>query len=412
MEILNRTKPIKKAASSYTTIEVVQSKYLRENTFFVREEGTQNIFYSICTNTDCQRVTEKLSAELTTKAQNLHPNYLSPTDFEVTEVTHFCSIYNEIKAYYPWRLGGDLASILNERISSTKHFSANDIADILKDCTHGLDHLFNRLGYTCSSISPSQIIRGDRDYSVFDEPFPIKVITNTSGNDIERFYLSPEMFKRKRSVLIDPLGEEKSVVFTLGLILLECCILKRSQRLFGNGMAPQIIKSLLEEYIKEMEIALKYEKKLPIIIRRMLDIEPTNRPSLKEILEYMTILRSPKKVVHFGTDQKVFRFNTSQEVSPGANRQQFIETRPISNRIQIERSPNSKDFGTPCRSPNRQYFPRGVDPLSFNYPGTSLRNSPPRPAIPTAVYASPLRTIIAGARRTFVDQPVQIVGRY
>ena len=100
------------------------------------------------------------------------------------------------------------------------------------------------------------------------------------------YYMSPELFKNKPY-------NHKSDVWALGCILYEMCVMRHAFDANSiNALASKIIRG------DRAQLAGNFSPKLKQLVASMLDVNPSNRPSVKDILHLPVVKRAVRRFVH------------------------------------------------------------------------------------------------------------------
>ena len=100
------------------------------------------------------------------------------------------------------------------------------------------------------------------------------------------YYMSPELFKNKPY-------NHKSDVWALGCILYEMCVMRHAFDANSiNALASKIIRG------DRAQLAGAFSPKLKELVGVMLDVNPSNRPSVKDILHLPIVKRAVRRFVH------------------------------------------------------------------------------------------------------------------
>ena len=100
------------------------------------------------------------------------------------------------------------------------------------------------------------------------------------------YYMSPELFKNRPY-------NHKSDVWALGCILYEMCVMRHAFDANSiNALASKIIRG------DRAQLAGQFSPKLRELVGVMLDVNPSNRPSVREILHLPVVKRAVRRFVH------------------------------------------------------------------------------------------------------------------
>ena len=100
------------------------------------------------------------------------------------------------------------------------------------------------------------------------------------------YYMSPELFKNKPY-------NHKSDVWALGCILYEMCVMRHAFDANSiNALASKIIRG------DRAQLAGAFSPKLKELVGVMLDVNPSNRPGVKDILHLPIVKRAVRRFVH------------------------------------------------------------------------------------------------------------------
>jgi hypothetical protein len=163
---------------------------------------------------------------------------------------------------------------------------------MLYDVLNGLYHM-KLMGVSHGLVSPDFVARTTTGYAVLDDPLHdcfgvIKLDRYFKENRLRGVYLSPEAFKAalRKNRSDQCFNIEKADVFSFGMVILEAALLTKLDAIYESPN-PQtgIDVNGLDHYIAAMQERYPENNLLTSTVLKMLEIDPEDRPDLKELFE-------------------------------------------------------------------------------------------------------------------------------
>jgi len=173
------------------------------------------------------------------------------------------------------RMKETLATNLKARKTNSKPFPEKEIIQHFYSITCGLKYLHGKKFY-----------HGDirHDNLSFDENGNLKIanvgiVKHVEDKDLTYYSSAPEIFgaSPKKDQLF------KADVWSLGVVILELCAL--DSQLLDASLPQDKLQSKLDELFGSLEG--KYQKELIILIKKLLSLDPAERPDIVQIKDYL-----------------------------------------------------------------------------------------------------------------------------
>lgn len=212
------------------------------------------------------------------KKRREKPNvYFVPfTSYTVENLKNFCSSFYKVNITMPYP-SETLQKEVDLRDKSNQHFTSKELTFILYNMIYGLGHM-QEMGIGHGKLSPHFLARTTTGYAIMEDPLsqPKTLVPLPKMGDV---YWSPEKYQGKAAT--DPeYSVLKSDVFSAALIVLKLATSRSTRPLYSNGR-------FVCEYLKDLYLDLKHKYEgnnlLITTIKKMLDVEPKERPSFQEI---------------------------------------------------------------------------------------------------------------------------------
>lgn len=247
----------------------------------VKRKDNQNL--SVIKQMDLSLMDEKGVKLCYKEAQILkilkHPNIIKLQEVYKTKRGHLHIVMEHAD-------DGDLMSHIQERKSSGKYFSEDEVLNIFTQIGLALKHAHDRK-ILHRDLKPSNVFMMKGGMVKLGDFGVAGVIEHTkSYKDTflgTPLYMCPEMLKQERY-------DTKSDIWSLGVVLYELCALRLP---FEGGNISEIVKAVVvQEGYKE--IPSDYSDDIKKLIKKMLSKEPSKRPNINSIVRYPLIEQRAK----------------------------------------------------------------------------------------------------------------------
>jgi len=280
--------------------------------------------------------------------------YVPIADFKEEQSKEFCSEMHKIVILFPFP-EEDLRKEIIERNTNDQPYSNKEITTMLYDIVNGMAHL-QSLGIYHTRFAPEFVALTTTGYAIVEDPICDKSIPRRSSKIFE----SPESFtslKMGKTInLNNQIGVHCSDVFSCGLVLLNAALLRDLDELYLGGKAKNIDLKALQACIQEFEERYPDNNLLRTTIKKMLEIDPKERPCFKEIKEKLPEYRLIKEF-----------FKTNPDSIPPKKRVSDADRNPIFNEPipRIIEEEAKEEVSPAATAPKEE--PRGVPfHMSFN----------------------------------------------
>lgn len=216
-----------------------------------------------------------------------HPNVLSYKDSFIDQDNY----YNIVTAFCG---GGDISQIIEKHKEKNEFFTEEKILNWLIQLLLGLSYIHSK-GIIHRDIKPQNIFIQNK-YLICIGDFGIakninQTQTQTIGTSIigTPLYMSPESYNNPKY------NKFPSDIWSMGCCLFELCNLDHA---FGGDSLNAVFNKVREG--KRPPINKKYSSELKYIVDSMLDIKPSKRPTITQLIESNNFLR--QKVAKFIDD--------------------------------------------------------------------------------------------------------------
>lgn len=238
-----------------------------------------------------------------------HPNLLKFVDYSTISTQEGGFYDSKIRLFYEYHQN-TIKSEISIRKKNGYDFASEEITYLFYDMIEACAYLENK-GVSHGDLCPEIILLSEEGKFVLGDKlrykarFPQNLIDRYIRN--RNLYVSPEVFdgiKKRDSRELENLISYKSDVFVMGLCFLEVGILFEPTKIFEKTLK-KVDSKLLEKFILNFETRYGNNYLVCSILRKMLEIDPINRPSFldlkyalpnrEDIEKYFFPLRSNKK---------------------------------------------------------------------------------------------------------------------
>lgn len=204
-------------------------------------------------------------------------------DFEYKVHNLLCST-NYSLAYFIPQPRDSLQTLLSYNKGRRVAFSDGQLTDLLYQSVAGLAHL-HTLGLSHGALSPLWIVSTRLGYAVLEDPLREKS-TPTDLSNLNQIYASPQRYAETLMRSPGTNDKQKSDVFSLGLVLLECGTLTSVGSIFVKD-APKIEHTELQSKIQLLEAMNPGNSLFTSTVTKMLEVEEANRPTAQKIISVL-----------------------------------------------------------------------------------------------------------------------------
>lgn len=201
-----------------------------------------------------------------------HPNIATYHDFFVLNKRFNLYIVMEYARH------GSLRRLLNERIKKNMFFKQSVVLKIIRDVAYGMQYLNSKQVLHCD-LKPENILVGD-DGCMKICDFGTAHFMNESKTRVlgTLSYVAPELFD-------DMLPDERSEIWSLGIIFYELCTLYHPFKPFATDK--ELIGKIKAGLFKSLNCRLSgYSYNMQELLEFMLQTKPDNRQTLSSILSH------------------------------------------------------------------------------------------------------------------------------
>lgn len=201
-----------------------------------------------------------------------HPNIATYYDFFVLNKRFNLYIVME----YARR--GSLRRLLDEQIKKNVFFKQNIVLKIVRDVAKGMQYLNSKQVLHCD-LKPENILIGDDNCMKICDFGTAHFVNDNKTRALGTLsYVAPELFD-------DMLPDEKSEIWSLGIIFYELCTLVHPFEPFATDK--ELIKKIKAGLFKSLNCRLGgYSYNMQELVEYMLQTNPDNRKTLSTILNH------------------------------------------------------------------------------------------------------------------------------
>ena len=278
-----------------------------------------------------------------------HPNLLKFIDYSTISKQDGGYYDSKIRLFYEHH-DINLKRAITNRKKLGLDFTNEEITYLFYDLIEACAYLENK-GVSHGDLSPDCILLSDEgkfilgDKLKYKAKFPQNLIDRYIRN--RNMYISPEIFtgiKKRDSRELENLISYKNDVFILGMCFLSAGNLFPPTKIFQKQQK-SVDRNLLEKYIQNFETRYSNNYLICKILRKMLCLEPINRPSFldlkyslpnkSDIEKYFFPLRLLKKKKRQITMNRTNPSLNTTQVSKGSNKINIIQQQDHKNFFDI-----------------------------------------------------------------------------
>jgi hypothetical protein len=337
-----------------------------------------------------------LEKALKKRVQNPNLYYVPVHDYQIQTINQFCSKMTKAKIITAMP-DEDLKKEIKKKAETRQPYTNMEMTFLLYDLVFGLAHMED-MGLNHGKFGPEWVALTTTGYAVMEDPLYFSTKSNgfmdlKGKKDV---YLAPEVFHFAINHQPLPKGHDflKADVFSAGLVMLEAGNLQRMKVIYGVGKRKEMFAGVLREKIERFKKRYPDNNLLLSTVARMVDLDPSKRPTFREIREKLPDYQLVKQHFLNNEDSAPVEddYSAHHGYSTEVHDQEFGNPRNFQSQpngfMKTNRLGGQGQIGLSMpRLPNRSSVPAG---LSHNFDGQQGRRFG-RPSRAGRSSVSPLR---------------------
>lgn len=247
-------------------------------------------------------------------------HYLSPIEYEFTEVSDFCYKFYQLNVFRKYHQRTLHKKMIKNLANIHKSIPNKEITFLLYDLICGMKDLqCNKIAH--GKLSPDWIVKGKKSWKIVDDVFSNPEDLKNIERNSKNLFLSPEGFEywsktcglrpkftiknlRPYSVCLDD-------VFALGLVILEFGIRFSVQPIYDLGNW-KFDAEMLDSFVRIFENNYSDNILLVSTVKCMLEVNFNNRPNFEQIFDRLPERATVKEFFKNGSPSKAAGLGHSQ----------------------------------------------------------------------------------------------------
>lgn len=214
----------------------------------------------------------------------------------------------------------DLQKQFNENVQHGVRFTSEELTYLLYGGVFGLT-LLEEDGVCHGKLNPNWMMVTKSGYSVVEDPADDKIPFHREAVGPLNLYLSPRAYAESFHQIIKPFDRHKDDVWALGLIILQCGLLKNIKNIYSAD-SPELDFRIVNAYLQEFERIYDGNTLLISGVRKMLEFNESDRPYASEVKARLPDIQSIQS--HFEENKQlklppILSANPQQQVVIGKN---------------------------------------------------------------------------------------------
>ena len=263
--------------------QVLDKRYGKVKLYFDRQTGLHYTGKKLFIQNKAQA--DLITNGLKKRVKNPNLYYVPIYEYKIEVVHQFCSSTIYLDLFIPTP-DEDLKKEIKRRADQRKSFTNMEMTFLLYDIVFGMAHMED-LKLSHGKFGPEWVALTTTGYAVMEDPvfFESNSFGFVSLEGKSDLYLSPEVYKCafRRQPLPQDLNYLKADVFSAGLVILEAGNLQRVRSIYGKRKSERILSDVLKRRLQRFKNRYPDNNLLFSTVTKMLEIDPKDRPSFKEI---------------------------------------------------------------------------------------------------------------------------------